>query len=82
MRVVADNRPCGGGTIGPGIAARMPADGYTLVLGQTSNVTIVPGLKEKIPYDPLKGVQQLTHVILSPLVLVSLRHSRRSARAN
>ena len=30
--VVIDNRPGGGGTLGMGIAARMPGDGYTLVL--------------------------------------------------
>ena len=32
--------------------AKSPADGYTLVLGQTSNLAINPTLYSKLPYDP------------------------------
>ena len=71
VQVVADNRPGGGGTIGMGIAAKTPADGYTLVLGQASNVTVAPGLYYKISYDPVKDLQPLTQVISTPLVIVS-----------
>ncbi len=71
VQVVADNRPGGGGTIGMGIAAKTPADGYTLVLGQASNVTVAPGLYDKISYDPEKDLQPLTQVISTPLVIVS-----------
>ena len=71
VQVVADNRPGGGGTIGMGIAAKTPPDGYTLVLGQASNVTVAPGLYDKIPYDPVKDLQPITQVISTPLVLVS-----------
>jgi tripartite-type tricarboxylate transporter receptor subunit TctC len=71
VQVVADNRPGGGGTIGMGIAAKTPPDGYTLVLGQASNITVAQGLYDKIPYDPVKDLQPLTQVISTPLVLVS-----------
>ncbi len=71
VQVVADNRPGGGGTIGMGIAAKTPADGYTLVLGQASNITVAQGLYDKIPYDPVQDLQPITQVISTPLVLVS-----------
>ena len=71
VQVVADNRPGGGGTLGLGIAAKMPADGYTLVLGQASNIAVAPGLYAKLPYDPLKDLQPITQVIATPIVIVS-----------
>src|SRR5215218_6934090 len=42
VQVVADNRPGGGGTLGMGIAAKLPADGYAIVLGQASNIAVAP----------------------------------------
>ena len=71
VQVVADNRPGSGGTIGLGIAAKTPPDGYTLVLGQASNVAVAPGLYSKLTYDPVKDLQPITLVISSPLVIVS-----------
>src|SRR3954463_2460457 len=70
-QVVADNRPGGGGTIGLGIAAKTPPDGYTIVLGQASNVAVAPALYAKLPYDPIKDLQPITNVIAAPLVIVS-----------
>ena len=71
VQVIADNRPGGGGTLGLGIAAKMPADGYTIVLGQASNVAVAPGLYAKLAYDPVKDLQPITNVIAAPLVIVS-----------
>ena len=71
VQVIADNRPGGGGTLGLGIAAKMPADGYTIVLGQASNVAVAPGLYPKLAYDPVKDLQPITNVIAAPLVIVS-----------
>ena len=71
VQVVADNRPGGGGTLGLGIAAKTPADGYTLVLGQASNIAVAPGLYAKLPYDPLKDLQPITQVIATPIVIVA-----------
>ncbi len=53
-QVVADNRPGGGGTIGLGIAAKTLPDGYTIVLGQASNVAVAPALYGRLPYRSSK----------------------------
>jgi len=71
VQVIADNRPGGGGTLGLGLAAKTPPDGYTIVLAQTSNVAVAPGLYSKLAYDPVKDLQPITLVIKSPLVIVS-----------
>ena len=60
--VVIDNRPGAGGNIGVDAAAKSPPDGYTLVMGQTSNLAINATLYKNLPYDPLKD--------LAPVVLV------------
>ena len=60
--VVIDNRPGAGGNIGVDATAKSAADGYTLVMGQTSNLAINPSLFKNLPYDPLRD--------LAPIVLV------------
>ena len=40
--VFIDNRAGSGGTLGMGVAAHMPADGYTLVMGASSYVVVAP----------------------------------------
>ena len=70
QQVVADNRPGGGGTIGMAVAAKLPPDGYNLVLGQLANVGIAPALYPKLPYDPVKDFTPITLALTSPLILV------------
>ena len=70
QQVVADNRPGGGGTIGMAVAAKLPPDGYNLVLGQLANVGIAPTLYPKLPYDPVKDFTPITLALTSPLILV------------
>jgi tripartite-type tricarboxylate transporter receptor subunit TctC len=60
--VVIDNRAGAGGNIGVDATAKSAPDGYTLVMGQTSNLAINPSLFKSLPYDPLKD--------LAPIVLV------------
>ena len=51
---VIDNKPGSGGNIGIDNAAKSSPDGYSLVIGQTSNLAINPSLYSKLPYDPVK----------------------------
>ena len=68
--VVVDNKPGAGGNIGVDAAAKSPPDGYTIVIGQTSNLTISPTLYKKLPYDPQKDLTPIVLVADSALALV------------
>ncbi|SEB15893.1 tripartite tricarboxylate transporter substrate binding protein [Variovorax sp. YR216] len=68
---VIDNKPGSGGNLGVDAAAKAAPDGYTLVLGQTSNLAINPTLYSKLPYDPVKDLTPVSLVASSPLVIVA-----------
>ena len=68
--VVIDNRPGAGGNIGVDAAAKSAPDGYTLVMGQTSNLAIAPALQKKLPYDPQKDLVPVALVGQGPVALV------------
>nr|WP_234815031.1 tripartite tricarboxylate transporter substrate binding protein [Noviherbaspirillum denitrificans] len=68
--VVVDNRPGAGGNIGLDQAAKSPADGYTIVMGQTSNMAVNATLYAKLPYNPVKDFAPISMVATAPLVLV------------
>ncbi|WP_295542890.1 tripartite tricarboxylate transporter substrate binding protein [uncultured Pseudacidovorax sp.] len=68
---VVDNKPGSGGNLGVDAAAKAAPDGYTLVLGQTSNLAINPTLYAKLPYDPVKDLAPISLVATSPLVIVA-----------
>jgi tripartite-type tricarboxylate transporter receptor subunit TctC len=70
QQVVIDNRPGAGGNIGADIAAKAAPDGYTLVMGQTSNLAINPTLFAKMPYDAVRDFAPVTLVTAAPLVVV------------
>jgi tripartite-type tricarboxylate transporter receptor subunit TctC len=67
---VIDNKPGAGGNLGVDAAAKAPADGYTLVLGQTSNLAINPTLYSKLPYNPQKDLAPVGLIASAPLVIV------------
>jgi tripartite-type tricarboxylate transporter receptor subunit TctC len=67
---VIENKPGAGGAIGMEVAARAAADGYTIVMGQTSNLALSPSLNRKLPYDPVKDLQPIALVASGPLILV------------
>ena len=66
---VIDNRGGAGGLIAFEIAARAPADGYTL-LAYAGNVWTVPLLQPKVQYDPLRDFAPITWAARSPNTLV------------
>jgi tripartite-type tricarboxylate transporter receptor subunit TctC len=71
VQVVVENRVGAAGTIGLAAAAKSPPDGYTIALGQTSNLAVAPGLYPKLGYDPLKDLAPVTQVVSTPMLLVS-----------
>lgn len=68
--VVVDNRAGAGGVVGAEIAARAPADGYTIVLGSAGPLTINPNIRDKTPYDTLRDFAPITLATVSPFTLV------------
>lgn len=68
--VIVDNRPGAGGNIGVDLVTKSPPDGYTIVMGQTSNLAVNPTLYSRLPYDPVKDLAPITTVADAPLVLV------------
>ncbi|MCC7079225.1 MAG: tripartite tricarboxylate transporter substrate binding protein [Burkholderiales bacterium] len=70
QQVIVDNRPGGGGLIGSAIAAKAPADGYTLLAGSISTLAVIPALPGKHPYDVFRDFQPVSQVSISPYILV------------
>jgi len=70
QQVVVDNRGGAGGTIGTDIAAKSPADGYTLTMGTTSTHVIAPAIFPNVNYDPVKDFEPITLVASTPYLLV------------
>jgi tripartite-type tricarboxylate transporter receptor subunit TctC len=60
--VIIDNRPGASGMIAMDLAAKAPADGYTLVFATTGTVATNYALHEKISYNPLKDYEPVTKV--------------------
>jgi tripartite-type tricarboxylate transporter receptor subunit TctC len=66
---IIDNRGGAGGTIGTDLAAKAPADGYTLVVISGSH-TINPSLYAKLPYDAVRDFAPVTMLVTGPGLLV------------
>jgi tripartite-type tricarboxylate transporter receptor subunit TctC len=67
--VVVDNRAGAGGTIGTELAARAPADGYTLVMVNAGHV-INPGLYKSLTYDTINSFAPVSLVGTASYLLV------------
>lgn len=67
---IIDNKPGSGGNLGVDAAAKSPADGYSLVMGQTSNIAINPTLFAKMPYDSVADLSPVGLVGNSAVAIV------------
>jgi len=68
--VVVENKPGAGGNIGMELGAKAPADGYTITLAPTGNLTVSPHLYAKLPYDPAKDYAPITVLAAVPNILI------------
>lgn len=69
--VVIDNRGGAAGTLGVGIAAKSPNDGYTLVIGDLGSLVIGPLSKPGIGYDPQKDFAAVSLVSTVSIVVTA-----------
>ena len=70
MGVIVDNKPGAGGLIAASEAARATPDGYTLMLGETGQLSIAPSSYTKLPYSPQKDFVAVSQVVTSDFVLL------------
>ena len=66
--VVVDNRPGAGSTVGTSIAAKAPADGYT-VLVSSSSIAISPALYKNLDFDIKRDLAGVTLIASQPSIL-------------
>jgi tripartite-type tricarboxylate transporter receptor subunit TctC len=69
--VVVDNRPGAGGSVGGLAVAQAPADGYTLMLSNSTPISIGPFALERQPYDPIEGFTHIALIGSAPCVVMA-----------
>jgi tripartite-type tricarboxylate transporter receptor subunit TctC len=70
--IVVENRPGAGGAIGARAVAGSPADGYTLLAGNTSVFAVIPAVSTSAAYDPIRDFAPVAKVSESFQILVVL----------
>jgi tripartite-type tricarboxylate transporter receptor subunit TctC len=73
--VAVDNRAGASGNIGTEAVVKSPADGYTLLL-QNSTMVVNPAVNGKLNYDPEKDLTPIMLLGLTPIALVAHEGTR------
>ena len=69
--VIVDNKPGAGGTLGGLDVVRSPADGYTLMLSNSTPLSIGPFTVPKQPYDPARQFTHIAMLGVAPVLLMA-----------
>lgn len=67
--IIIDNKPGAQGNIGAGLAARAPADGYTILFGYSGTHTVNPTLYPDVPFKAT-DFQPLIWLLSVPQIMV------------
>jgi tripartite-type tricarboxylate transporter receptor subunit TctC len=70
QQVVVDNRPGAGGTIGTELAAKAQPDGYSLLMGSSTELAVNPHLYSKLTYNTTRDFVPIALIASTPLILV------------
>lgn len=70
QQVVIDIHAGASGRIGTELVARAAPDGYTLLFGSGTAMTIAPALGGVLPYDPFKDFAPVSMLVINPQLLV------------
>jgi tripartite-type tricarboxylate transporter receptor subunit TctC len=68
--IVAENQGAGGGKLGTALVAHATPDGYTLLLGSTSDLVLNPALTLKPTYDPDKDFVAVGGLAISVAAII------------
>ncbi|MBL8381526.1 MAG: tripartite tricarboxylate transporter substrate binding protein [Burkholderiales bacterium] len=71
QQVVVENRPGGGGMVATAQVVKGPADGYALVLGSSSTISVAPATAKNPPYDPTRDLAVVGPIQAVPIVLTA-----------
>lgn len=69
--LIIENKPGGAGFIAALSCAQAAPDGYTLLLGNTSILTINPHTFSKLPYDPVRSFKPVTNFLGATMVFAA-----------
>ena len=69
QQLIIINTPGASGAIGTANAARSDPDGYTLFVGQTAEMSILPNIMRNLRYDPIKDFAPISQVTSYPYVI-------------
>ena len=67
--VVVENRGGAGGRIGAAAVAKGAPDGYSILFGSATVITVAPALHENLSYDPIKELSPIIEIAFTPQVL-------------
>ena len=69
--VIVENKPGAGGSIGGAAVATAAPDGYTLMLSNSTPISIGPFVLEKLPYDPIKAFTHVFYIGSAPCIILA-----------
>jgi tripartite-type tricarboxylate transporter receptor subunit TctC len=70
QRILVDNRPGAGGNIASALVAKAAPDGYTLLMGFSTALTVNPGLYQDLPFNVQKDFVPITELADGQYILV------------
>lgn len=71
QQFLVDNRSGANGMLGTELAAKATPDGYTLVMGTPSTLTIMRYVHKDVPYDALRDFSPIGLISVGPYLLVA-----------
>jgi tripartite-type tricarboxylate transporter receptor subunit TctC len=70
QRFVVDNRPAAGGAVGTAAAAKLPPDGYTVLMGASGPLVVAKVLQPTLAYDAERDFQPISMYGRLPNIIV------------
>src|ERR1700687_5625967 len=68
--IIIENKPGAAGNLGTEAVAKAAPDGYTLLAGLSTTLTVNPALYRKVPFDPEKDLRLISLLTRSSPLLV------------